>query len=196
MEKDIWITSPLGPRVLKAGQGSEWWQAAPGTPNPSFWVRLQSSVQECMRVNVFNGTFRKLSAPFLTSQGLHWWEVDYKRRCQRSQGIQVTKLRSISSYDTYFTDDETEPGENFPRFPHPGSGGVSMQIHMISGRFFLHTKGQKANENPKTISACEECRDPTPTNMEGRRHSPNPVLEGVPGTLQKGPFVGFYQYFT
>lgn len=42
MQKDIWITNALGPQVLKAAQGNQWWQADPGTPNPSFSVRLQN----------------------------------------------------------------------------------------------------------------------------------------------------------
>lgn len=35
---------PLGPQVLKATQGNQWWQAAPSTPR-HFSVRLQNCFQ-------------------------------------------------------------------------------------------------------------------------------------------------------
>lgn len=42
--EDIWTMDPLGPQVLKATPGNQWWQAAPSTPK-HFSVRLQNCFQ-------------------------------------------------------------------------------------------------------------------------------------------------------
>lgn len=78
--------------------------------------------------------------PWYLSQGLHWWEADYKRRCKRIRGIQVIKLRITFCYFTY---DATEPREaNLARFPHLVSE-VSIQIHMISSKDSSFIQGGK-----------------------------------------------------
>lgn len=121
-------------------------------------------------VHFFNGTFKKLNKSVFPESSRTPLMAGQKSRCKLSMEFKSLTFVSFFCY-TYFTMKLSTERRTYQVPTHNKKWSRHSNPLHFKQRIFLHTRGQKANENVKSSSACEQPRHPRLAKTQGKRHS-------------------------